>query len=70
MLSTKVLELFIKKKDEEAYVFGKDTSLPETFVRDAKKPLSHIGGKSELHNTLNAKTKAVQYIKIKTSDTT
>ncbi|KAG2303873.1 hypothetical protein Bca52824_032524 [Brassica carinata] len=27
-------------------VFGKDTSLPETFVRDPKKPLSNIGGKS------------------------
>ncbi|KAG2244478.1 hypothetical protein Bca52824_093670 [Brassica carinata] len=31
---------------KEGFVFGKDTSLPETFVRDPKKPLSNIGGKS------------------------
>ena len=31
---------------KEGFVFGKDTSLPETFVRDPKKPLSSIGGKS------------------------
>lgn len=31
---------------KEGFVFGRDTSLPETFVRDPKKPLSNIGGKS------------------------
>uniref|UniRef100_M4F645 Exostosin GT47 domain-containing protein n=1 Tax=Brassica campestris TaxID=3711 RepID=M4F645_BRACM len=31
---------------KEGFVFGKDTSLPETYVRDPKKPLSNIGGKS------------------------
>ncbi|KAG7610409.1 Exostosin-like [Arabidopsis suecica] len=31
---------------KEGFVFGKDTSLPETFVRDPKKPLSNMGGKS------------------------
>ncbi|KAF8099343.1 hypothetical protein N665_0245s0021 [Sinapis alba] len=31
---------------KEGFVFGKDTSLPETFVRDPKKPLSNLGGKS------------------------
>ncbi|XP_024006993.1 probable glycosyltransferase At5g03795 isoform X2 [Eutrema salsugineum] len=31
---------------KEGFVFGKDTSLPETFVRDPKKPLSSLGGKS------------------------
>ncbi|KAL0718172.1 hypothetical protein Bca4012_067494 [Brassica carinata] len=31
---------------KEGFVFGKDTSLPETFIRDPKKPLSNIGGKS------------------------
>lgn len=30
----------------EGFVFGKDIGLPETFVRDAKRPLSDIGGKS------------------------
>ncbi|KAJ0253191.1 Exostosin family protein [Hirschfeldia incana] len=31
---------------KEGFVFGKDTSLPETYVRDPKKPLSNLGGKS------------------------
>ncbi|CAN8252308.1 unnamed protein product [Cochlearia groenlandica] len=29
----------------EGFVFGKDVSLPETNVRDPKKPLSNLGGK-------------------------
>ncbi|GMJ15767.1 hypothetical protein HRI_005245900 [Hibiscus trionum] len=28
----------------EGYVFGKDVSLPETYVRNAKKPLKDLGG--------------------------
>ncbi|CAN8265192.1 unnamed protein product [Cochlearia groenlandica] len=30
---------------KEGFIFGRDTSLPETYVRDPKKPLSNLGGK-------------------------
>ncbi|XP_010536232.1 PREDICTED: probable glycosyltransferase At3g07620 isoform X2 [Tarenaya hassleriana] len=30
---------------KEGFVFGKDASLPETFVRDLRKPLKDLGGK-------------------------
>ncbi|VVB17164.1 unnamed protein product [Arabis nemorensis] len=39
---------------KEGFIFGKDTSLPETFVRDPKKPLSNIGGKSASRRPLLA----------------
>lgn len=39
---------------KEGFIFGKDTSLPETFVRDPKKPLSNLGGKSASQRPLLA----------------
>ncbi|KAL0890692.1 hypothetical protein Bca101_014675 [Brassica carinata] len=43
---TKSIRALCNSDVKEGFVFGKDTSLPETFVRDPKKPLSNIGGKS------------------------
>ncbi|KAJ0248539.1 Exostosin family protein [Hirschfeldia incana] len=43
---TKSIRALCNSDVKEGFVFGKDTSLPETFVRDPKKPLSNLGGKS------------------------
>ncbi|KAL0746748.1 hypothetical protein Bca101_028750 [Brassica carinata] len=43
---SKTIRALCNSDVKEGFVFGKDTSLPETYVRDPKKPLSNIGGKS------------------------
>lgn len=43
---SKTIRALCNSDVKEGFVFGKDTSLPETYVRYPKKPLSNIGGKS------------------------
>ncbi|CAF1926709.1 unnamed protein product [Brassica napus] len=43
---SKTIRALCNSDVKEGFVFGNDTSLPETYVRDPKKPLSNIGGKS------------------------
>ncbi|CAH8363170.1 unnamed protein product [Eruca vesicaria subsp. sativa] len=43
---SKSIKAFCNADVKEGFVFGQDTSLPETVVRDPKKPLSNIGGMS------------------------